>query len=92
MHLSCFLGIKIPVGSPAIHPELLCGDTESNQIEQGSNPAVEGVLIVAILDIFPQCLKVGVGFFLQTDVLDESHTKGENVVVCSSPDRTYLLM
>ena len=64
----------IPVGSPAVHPELLCGDTESYQIEQSSNPAVEGVLIISVLDIFSQHVDVGVRFFLQANVLDESHT------------------
>ena len=71
----------IPVGSPAVHPELLCGDTESYQIEQSSNPAVEGVLIISVLDIFSQHVDVGVRFFLQTNVLDESHTDGGNVII-----------
>ena len=82
------------MGSPAVHPELLGRDTESDQIEQSGNPTVEGVLIVTRLDVSSQCLYVGVGFFLQLNVLDESNTDGKSLLISSFSDRpqTNLLM
>ena len=64
------------MGSSAIHPELLGRDTESNQIEKSGNPTVEGVLIIAVFDIFSQRQHVGVRFFFKLYVLDESNTEG----------------
>ena len=64
----------VPMGSPTVHPELLGGDTESDQIEKSSNPTVEGVLIITVFDISFQHPYVGVRLFLQLNVFDESNT------------------
>ena len=58
------------VSGSVVHPELLNGHAESDEIKQSRDPAVEGVLHVARVEVALQFLHVCVAL-LQGNVLDE---------------------
>ena len=63
------------VSGPVVHPELLHGHAEGDKVEQSRDPAIEGVLHVAGVQIALQFVHVFVRL-LERDVLDEGHRVG----------------
>ena len=62
-----------PVGSPAVHPELLRGEAQRDEVQQGGYPAVLGVLLVTPIHRRLQLLN-GVVLLLEGDVLNQGDT------------------
>jgi len=67
------LAISHAVGAAVVHPELLGGDAEGHQVQQRSNPAVEGILLVALVHVPSQLVHIRV-LLIEGNVLDQGHT------------------
>ena len=50
----------LPVGAPVVHPELLNGDAEGDEVEQGSDPAVESRVVVTRLHVILKLADISV--------------------------------
>merc|ERR1719312_267416 len=61
------------VGTAVVHPELLGRDAECYQVKQGSNPAVQGILLIAFVHIRPELVHIRV-LLRQGNILDQGHT------------------
>jgi len=55
--------VSYSVGAPVVHPELLNGDAEGDEVEQGSDPAVESRVVVTRLHVILKLADISVLLF-----------------------------
>ena len=63
----------LPVGSPAVHPELLGREAQGNQVQEGCNPAILSILYISHVYVPPQIFYVVILLLGQRNILNQSH-------------------
>merc|ERR550519_161994 len=60
------------IGAFVVHPELLSRKAQCDKVQQCCNPAVEGILLIALVHVSPEQGHTLV-LLLQVDILNQGH-------------------